>query len=72
MTKDRKMIAKGVPRNRYLVAMDDEKDKKRILTYQSEGRALAGFKTSWFWGSKDYTVDDLEAVQMKLTMEEVK
>lgn len=32
VSKDRKVIAKGVPRDRYLVAIDDEKDKKRILT----------------------------------------
>ena len=48
--QDRKFIAKGVPRSRYLVAIDDEKDKKRIMTYASKGRAEAGFRTSFFYG----------------------
>ena len=67
VSKDRKVIAKGVPRDRYLVAIDDEKDKKRILTYASKKKAENGFKDSFFYkgyeGDKKYTPDDLEAIE---------
>jgi len=68
VTKDRKMIAKGVPRNRYLIPIDDLKDKKRILTYSSKGMAIAGYTGSGFYGSLGfhYKEDDFEAVKAKL------
>lgn len=50
MSKDRQLIAKGTPRNRYLIRVDDESDKKRLLTYDSKGRAEAGYKVSGFYG----------------------
>jgi len=49
MTKNRKYIAKGVPRNRYMVSVDDIDDTKRYLTYSSKGKAEAGFKISGFY-----------------------
>lgn len=48
MTKCRKFIAKGTPRNRCLIAVDNEKDKKRYLTYSSKRMAESAFKTSGF------------------------
>lgn len=42
MSKDRKIIAKGVPRNRYMCLIDES--NKRILTYNSEGKARANSK----------------------------
>ena len=47
-SKDRRLIAKGVPRNRYL-CMIDGKEEKRILSYISKGRAESGFKHSGFY-----------------------
>jgi len=53
MSKDRTLIAKGVPRNRYLYWLTDElaiqngqepDNASRILTYTSKGRAEMGFK----------------------------
>jgi hypothetical protein len=42
MSKDRKYIAKGVNRNRYLIPVSElAKDKKRFLTYRSEASARA-------------------------------
>lgn len=57
MSKDREFVAKGTPRNRELVRMDDENDKKRFLTYSSKGKAEAGFKSSGFYGQVNLTVD---------------
>lgn len=48
MSKDRKLIAKGVPRNRYICHID-ENDKKRFLTYGSEGKARSGFEGNGFF-----------------------
>jgi hypothetical protein len=70
VSKDRKTIAKGVPRNRYLCDIDDKKDKKRILTYKSKCRAESAFKDCWFYSSKKYKKEDLEAVKCILTMTE--
>lgn len=49
MDKQHGVIAKGIPRNRYLVRVDDGNDKKRILTYNSQKIAESNFKTSWFY-----------------------
>ena len=69
ITKDKKMIAKGVPRNRYLVPIDDLKDKKRILTYSSEKTAIANFTNSGFYNKGKYKQEDFEAVKANLTLE---
>lgn len=63
MTKDGKKIAKGVPRNRHLIDVDDKTDKKRILTYGSKAKAEAGFTVSGFYGGYDYCKDDYEVVE---------
>jgi len=53
MSKDRTLIAKGTPRNRCLVRVVDEKDQKRLLTYNSKGRAESAFKISGFYGEQN-------------------
>ena len=67
VSKDRKLIAKGVPRDRHLVLIDDEDDSKRILTYASKKKAENAFKSSFFYQShgleKRYKEDELEAVE---------
>ena len=73
VSKDRKVIAKGVPRNRYLISIDDKNDKKRILTYASKGKAEAGFKDSYFYQDetklgKHYSESDLEAVEASFSI----
>lgn len=56
MTKCRKYVAKGTPRNRELIEVDNKKDKKRFLTYSSKKKAESAFKTSGFstYGIKDF------------------
>ena len=50
MSKDRAVIAKGVPRSRYLELVDSD-DTKRILTYSSEAKARLGFSNgNGFYG----------------------
>jgi hypothetical protein len=74
MSKDRTVIAKGVPRNRYLIKVDDEKDNKRILVYQSELRAKKAFMDDWFYagkGTEKIGREDLEAVKVTEIIEEV-
>lgn len=73
MSKDRKVIGKGTPRNRELILVSDTKDKKRLLTYSSKGMAEAGFKYSFFsqWRLKEqksYTLEDMEAVQIEMSI----
>lgn len=71
MSKDRKVIAKGTPRNRNLVLIENKKDKKRLITYSSKGMAEAGFKNSWFYSyglPTEYKVDDLEAVEVLMSV----
>lgn len=50
-----KLIAKGTPRDRYICHVD-EGDKKRYLTYSSEGKANSAFKNNGFYLS-DYVKD---------------
>lgn len=52
MDKKRRVIAKGTPRNRYLVPID-WKDRKRIIYYDSKGVAEARFKSYGFYGNYD-------------------
>lgn len=73
MSKDRKVIGKGTPRNRELILVSDVKDKKRLLTYSSKGMAETGFKYSFFsqyrlGEQKGYTVEDMEAVEVNITV----
>ena len=74
MSKDRKVIAKGIPRSRYLVPLDDGTINKRLLTYSSKKRAESGFKNSWFYRrgiAVNYKEEDLEAIKIKITIEEL-
>lgn len=68
MSKDRKFIAKGTPRSRYLVEVSDIKCNKRFLTYSSKGMAESGFNNSFFYGSRGMTADDLEAVEVEMIL----
>jgi len=60
MDKNRKIIAKGTPRNRYLVTLEEEDNSERYLTYTSKKKAEAGFKCSWF-----FTTEAVEEVFKK-------
>lgn len=79
MSKCRKYVAKGTPRNRELISIDNKKDKKRFLTYSSKGMAESAFNTSGFstWRIKDFPYDNsyksdrstyLEAVKCELLL----
>jgi len=75
VSKDRKVIAKGVRRNRALVDVDDPENKQRILTYTSLKRAEKGFKCAWFYHNttkQTLDVGDLEAIPVMITIEEIK
>jgi hypothetical protein len=85
MSKDRTLIAKGVPRNRNLVRVDDTKDTKRILTYDTEAKARSGFihngfysdyiprfdVTGRFTDQEIWREENLEAVPVIITIEEI-
>lgn len=73
MSKDRKLIAKGSPRNRYLIPVEELfNDRKKFLTYSSKGVAEAAFKNHGFYGGYPYGTDlteVLEAVECHLKLE---
>jgi len=84
MDKKRRVIAKGVPRDRHLISVDDIGDKKRVLYYDTEGKARSGFTSSGFYNNYDpdksyinengftrYEKYDLEPVHVKITIEEI-
>lgn len=56
MDKNRKAIACGVPRNREMKMFED--CNSRILTYQSEKKAIAGFTSSGFYDRTAKQLDD--------------
>lgn len=60
MSKDRSIIAKGTPRNRYLCKINES--NKRILTYQSKAKAESAFKNNGFYGGYNHV--ELEVVKM--------
>lgn len=79
MSKCRKYIAKGTPRNRELVEVENKDDKKRFLTYASKAKAESAFKVSGFstYRIKNFPYDSayskdrseyLEAVECKITL----
>lgn len=78
MSKDRKFIAKGVPRNRHLVPVEDKKDKKRILYYSSKKMAENAFTSCGFYGEWQIKLNSeetrrsylLEAVEVEITIRE--
>ena len=76
MSKDRKLVAKGTPRNRKLILVDDKKDKNRFLTYTSKSKAEAAFSNGLWFSTyklepeyKNYTENDLEAVECKMLLQ---
>ena len=79
MSKDRSLVAKGTPRNRELVRVDDPKDTKRYLTYSSKAKAESGFKVSGFYGQhqlkgyeQGHSLDKyLEAVECEMILKEI-
>jgi hypothetical protein len=73
MSKDRKWIAKGIPRNRYLVKIDSS-DNKRILTYTHKKVAEQAFLSCGFyggWGTQKDMRENLEAVKCKFIIKEI-
>lgn len=56
MDKNKKAIACGVPRNREMKMFED--CNSRILTYQSEKKAIAGFTSSGFYDQTTKVTDD--------------
>ena len=65
MSTDRKKVAKGTPRNRCLINVDDKKDKKRYLTYSSKRMAEAAFGNGLgFYNNQD----NLEAVECEMVI----
>lgn len=77
ISKDRKVIAKGTPRNRFLIHFTDTKSNLRYLTYASKAKAEVAFKNSFFYyrdasgkyAPCPYTRNDLEAVEAKMILE---
>ena len=78
MSKDRKFVAKGTPRNREIVSVHAN-DKKRYLTYSSKAKAEAAFKVSGFYGMLQiegyqygkHLYEFLEAVECKMKLETI-
>lgn len=82
MSKDRKHVAVGQARNRYIAPVG-ETGNHRLLTYNSEGKARAGFSNSnGFYGMSQLTgyqrnryednlAEILEPVKVKITIKEV-
>ena len=79
VSKDRKLIAKGVPRNRSLISLEDKSNKERILTYQSKKKAELAFNNHGFYGMNQLGPvenyhqykDFLEAINVKITITEI-
>ncbi len=67
MSKDRKFIAKGTPRSRYLVEVNNTKCKKRYMTYSSKGMAESAFMNNGFYG-QSVSKSDLEAVECNMNL----
>lgn len=78
ISKDRKVIAKGTPRNRCLIEINNKKDNKRVLTYASKGVAESAFTNgNGFYNegilegynhNDDDLSDYLEAVECEMTI----
>ncbi|QHZ59817.1 hypothetical protein HWD03_gp057 [Alteromonas phage vB_AmeM_PT11-V22] len=74
VSKCRKVIAAGNPRDRKLVKVADSANE-RILTYNSKGKAESAFKRHGFYPKyKDHYTDpdvELEAVKVRIVYMEV-
>ena len=53
MDKKRTVIAKGNVRDRHLVRLDNEKCKKRYLTYSTKNKAEASFSGKFGYNGSD-------------------
>ncbi len=77
MSKDRNLIAKGIPRDRKLIRVYDKEDKSRYLTYSTKRKAESGFKSCGFynmnliegWERGKKLSDFLEAVECEITFD---
>jgi len=47
MDKTHKSIIKGATSERHLILLSDTKDRKKVLTYNSEGSAQNAIKNGW-------------------------
>ena len=83
MDKKRRVIAKGIPRHRWLIRLDDFKDKKQILFYDTRKKDEAAFTDYGFYGNFDpekksknehgfdvFGQYDLEAVRVRMVIKE--
>jgi hypothetical protein len=52
MSKDGQLMARGVPRDRYICHIN-EKTNKRLLTYSSKSKATSAFRDCGFFLSND-------------------
>jgi hypothetical protein len=79
MTKCRRYIAKGTPRNRELIEVDNKRDKKRFLTYSTRSMAESAFRLNGFYTYRikdfpydvthmDGRIEHLEAVECTFTL----
>lgn len=72
MDKDRTVIAKGSPGEKYLISINDKKDNKRILFYSTKNRAKNCNDGSFYNNSRypNYKYH-VEPVKVKITIEEI-
>lgn len=68
MSKDRQHIAKGTPRNRYLIKLDDKKDKKRFLTYSSKGKAESAYSGGLGFYGQGYGDNEIKVEPVEVEM----
>lgn len=77
ISKDRKYIAKEVPRNRHLISIEDKKDKKRILYYDTKNKAVAGYTKCGFynqiieWKGHKAIKRELIPLEVEITIKEI-
>lgn len=78
VSKDETLIAKGIPRNRHLVPISDDTDKKRIMYYDSKKKAESGFKVSGFYNDDywceekgEYIKHPLKAIEVEINMKTI-
>lgn len=75
MDDRRRVIAKGVPRNRHLIPVDKD-DGKRVIYYGTKRKAESAFKIYRFYNNYDPDTTErieykLESVPVKITIEEI-
>ena len=75
MDNERRVIAKGVPKYRYLVPVNKD-DDKRVMYYGTKRKAESAFTKYGFFDNYDPNTTtrvgyQLEAVPVKITIEEI-